>query len=940
MKQDALTEAVENTDLPALIAELYPDSGARPGRKGNVRAVWRDDVNASLSLFPKPSGVWMWKDHGTDESGNALDFLLLAGYGKRDAAELLKRRHGGSVQATPSPLRGTRTHTRAKDAGAGEKSSELPPLPEKDVRALEAGRAALAADGLPLTLERRGLSVELAGRLGLGRRDADALVPIYGPTGAIQAVKVRRAREEGGKQRYGYLSSGRGSPTWYAPDFAEARGGVLIVEGELNAGLCWLALEARGLGGLAVVGLPGAEGSPDWAQVRERSPVYVLTDQDKAGHKGWRRLEKEAATAGVPVRRLGSLDAAAEPDEQPDACELAHRDGLDALAECLAGLLREQLDAESKQDQEPDAPHIEAHPEGPDVTPPDSLNAAREVQVQEAAPVDGEGGAGAGEAALPRGWKYDREGWLCRVKPGRGDNPDTLEPVYHGKIEVCGSGADLHTGTEQLRVRFYVRGRRVEVAAPRSELGKARGILDMLGARGAPVHEKNARDVGRFLIEQADVLADSLGHEAFSERYGLVMHGAGAVLPLGGVGVEGRYVGPQAIRTGTDPDAYRKALREMVGWGDAAWPVWLALGLSLASPLLGRLRLRRNPVLYLAGESGVGKTTVAQFAAGVWGDPTSGPLRVEAGRTTRAGLIQSFTHLGGLPVFVDEAHMSARMDDLEAAVYQFANGESYTRGGVDGKARGGEELHGALLIAGETLPGFRNAGAHRRVLFLEAHHVPPLGAEAGSAEGRRRAAVLEAAFQDGPGLLGDAFARWAWDNWATFKEGIGRWRGEQGGPWAEPLAAAVEAVMSLGAVVGVQVPDDVLLKLLAEPWATLDRATTEHDPASEAWDSLGSLLSGAWQATEQDTQTLRLPGGELLAWHPADEPGRWRLIPNGRGVAAQLGPAWVQRYGPTWIKRGWIEAHKDGGASHVTWNGGLKRSIRVLMLIPQAEKKV
>ncbi|WDA60821.1 DUF927 domain-containing protein (plasmid) [Deinococcus aquaticus] len=916
-----------------------------------MRAVWRNESNASLSVYANPAGVWLWKDHATDESGNALDFLLLAGYGKRDAAALLKSRQSGTLGTPASPLRGARARTRTAETGGEGKARALPPLPEKDAHALEVGRAALVADGLPVTLERRGLDVELASRLGLGRRGGDALLPVYGPTGDVQAVKVRREREAGGKQRYGYLSSGRGSPTWYAPGFQEARAGVLIVEGELNAGVCWLALEARGLDGLAVVGLPGAEGSPDWAQIQERGPVYVLTDHDKAGDKGWRRLAREAEAAGVQVERLGSLDATAqEAGDVLDACNVAHRDGLDGLAERLAEQLRACLTAPTVNDQAHDAPHIEARtaePETPEAT--EAQQAAqiapgdvqtRQDTAQDAAPVVREGGAGEGDTALPRGWKYDREGWLCRVKPGRGDNPDTLEPVYHGKIEVCGSGADLHTGTEQLRVRFYVRGRRVEVAAPRAELGKARGILDTLGARGAPVHEKNARDVGRFLIEQADLLADTLGHEAFSERYGLVMHGAGAVLPLGSVGVEGRYVGPQVIRTGTDANAYRHALQEVVSWGDEAWPVWLALGLSLSSPLLGRLRLRRNPVLYLAGESGVGKTTVAQFAAGVWGDPTSGPLRVEAGRTTRAGLIQSFTHLGGLPVFVDEAHMSARMDDLEAAVYQFANGESYTRGGVDGKTRGGEELHGALLIAGETLPGFKNAGAHRRVLFLEAHQVPPLGAEAGSAEGRRRAETLETAFQSGAGLLGDAFARWAWDNWDAFREGMNHWRGDQGGPWAEPLAAAVQAVASLGDVLGVQVPESVLLALLAEPWAALERATAEHDPASEAWDALGSLLSSAWQATEADTQTLRLPGGELLAWHPVHEPGRWRLIPSGRAVGAQLGAAWVQRYGPTWIKRGWVEAHKDGGATHVTWNSGLKRSIRVLLLIPQAEKKV
>lgn len=52
----ALRDAVETTDLPALVAHHYPESGARPGVESAVKAVWRGDENPSFSLFKSGDG--------------------------------------------------------------------------------------------------------------------------------------------------------------------------------------------------------------------------------------------------------------------------------------------------------------------------------------------------------------------------------------------------------------------------------------------------------------------------------------------------------------------------------------------------------------------------------------------------------------------------------------------------------------------------------------------------------------------------------------------------------------------------------------------------------------------------------------------------------------------------------------------------------------------
>ena len=98
-----LRDAIEQTDLPALVAHYYPDSGARPGRKAVVCAVWRGDEHESLSLFRGGGGTWLYHDHRTRESGNAFGFLTdICGLSKAEAAEQLLVGRGEAVVAVGS----------------------------------------------------------------------------------------------------------------------------------------------------------------------------------------------------------------------------------------------------------------------------------------------------------------------------------------------------------------------------------------------------------------------------------------------------------------------------------------------------------------------------------------------------------------------------------------------------------------------------------------------------------------------------------------------------------------------------------------------------------------------------------------------------------------------------------------------------------------------
>lgn len=528
---------------------------------------------------------------------------------------------------------------------------------------------------------------------------------------------------------------------------------------------------------------------------------------------------------------------------------------------------------------------------------------------------------------LPHGWSVVNGSLATVNKSG--------EPtiIYSGVLIASAIGVDLATGDAMLTMRWQSRGgRRGELTAPKAELGTRQGVLAWLGARpDAPVHEGNARDVAAYLIEFAQENLDALPRVATSARLGLIADGL--VLPAGSVGHAEpvQYAGRLPLRFGSDADAYPQALQAICTWPDA-WALWAILGMTLASPLIARVRPRRNPACYLAGESGSGKTTLAQFAVGCWGDPSGKPFLVEAHRTTAAGFRQSLTDLNGLPLLIDEAHTTSDPQRLEALVYEFANGQSYSKGTAEGTAAGGEPLRGALILAGEALPEFRHAGAGKRVLWLDCTRSPPLGqgtlGRPGSDEhqlGGKRAHLLERAWEAGAGLFGRAVAERCWADWAGILTNYRRIRDDPAlqplAAWRESLALAAVALQIAATVVDLELPP---LESLLPRWVDLLTVGQEQtDPALEAFERLRTLLAQC----DEDTNgapgwVLRRLRGETVAYRKTDDP-YWRVPTGTPPFESRIGKSAVQIYGRTWLRHGLIRPldgrpSKTLGAPHRT----------------------
>jgi hypothetical protein len=513
------------------------------------------------------------------------------------------------------------------------------------------------------------------------------------------------------------------------------------------------------------------------------------------------------------------------------------------------------------------------------------------------------------------------------------DRRGEVQPIYSGGIYIKEVGRDLYTHEQTALISWNGRGGHEEITIPYAALSDSRAFSALVGAAGAAVHPRNIKDVQAFLVEFVQENTDALPRRAHVDRLGLI--GTGVVCPAGTVGFdeEVRYSGRPAISVGTDAEAYPAAIQSALLWPDA-WAFWLTLSLSLAAPAIARLRPRRNPVLYLSGASGSGKTTTTQFATGCWGNPTRHPLRLEAGRTTPAGIFQTLEHLNGLPALIDEAHTIADPKRLEMACYSFANGQRYTVGGADQKARGGSDLYGTLLLAGEAIPEFKHAGARLRVLWADAGTWLPMGAEARSSEGQARAQLLEAAWEGGAGLFGLDVTRRIWGDWGAFTADVRTMEADEAlsplQAWRQPLAIATVALnvaLQAAGVTSDHLPDPAAwVARLLDEWATM--LTTGHDeadPATSAWEALITMLVQGKRCSDADEDpTTRTPIPDSAAWEwiESDRGGVvaarkagddfWRVITTTPQFKERIGESATQLYGQAWLKRGWIQVGKDG----------------------------
>lgn len=312
--KDALTRAVETIDLPALVAELYPDSKARPGVQNTVFATWRNNTDTpAFSLFRREK-IWLYADKATGETGNAFNFLTeVVGMDSQEAAHDLMKRAGINPE-------------RAKK-GTGKEGKVLESIPVT----VEVARRHQSAPPVAIkALAKRGFVKDDISLFRIVKDGDDALIPITSPDGVIVSVKRRRAD---GKPKYMYETEGHGTPAWCSPNMRGANL-VLITEGELNAMVAYSVLSETGYA-IATMGVAGAESHPNLSAV-EGKTVFIYADADAPGLEARDRWADEVHAAGARVVKL------LNPHPQ-DFCDVAGEHKRTGLATHLKQLMDEAI---------------------------------------------------------------------------------------------------------------------------------------------------------------------------------------------------------------------------------------------------------------------------------------------------------------------------------------------------------------------------------------------------------------------------------------------------------------------------------------------------------------------------------------------------------------------------------------------------------------------
>lgn len=524
---------------------------------------------------------------------------------------------------------------------------------------------------------------------------------------------------------------------------------------------------------------------------------------------------------------------------------------------------------------------------------------------------------------------------------------EEAQRFYTGLLAVTEVGTNPVTNEESVTVAFDRYGALQTATLPRVALTSGARVSETLGALGANVHSVNQREVSRYLIEFIRENEADLPTFYQVDRLGNI--GDGLVLPAGAIGLERevRYCG-KAVAVGTNHDIYPLVLREVARWEGSLLTFWATLALTLASPILGRMRPDRNPILLLANASGGGKTTAIHFAQGAFGEPRLAPMSVQCANkaTTPKGIAQNLSQVNGVPIHLEDTHLLMRRDPdgFAGLIYDFANGQLRSYGTLDQKGGGGTRLGGTLLMSGEAVPELQYEGSQRRLLVINCYRYPPLGVEAKSDEGATRARALTDAWRDGAGTFGYRVCETIWANWETFLRDVALLQ-------ADPALANLQAWQLLLATAAQTLRVALLPLGIALDWGLLMRqwgalysdAQQDRDPAVVAFDKVITMLSQSELSNNsevsEDGRHRSAPSWEWLNYERKMVAARrvgedyWRVLTTSPQWVATIGPGIVDMFGERWLKAGLIRGHAGKNpVSERTYTGPGRGTLQCILV--------
>ena len=282
-----LRETKARVDLRAIVQETHLLT-----KSSKTRCLWHDDTNPSLHIYP--DGYFCF---ACGASGDHLDWLTATrALSFQEAVDTLAHHAGTFTCFAPAQLTTPVTsHALVNSREAFLKKPTLEwRLPLRQHQLETHQRRAAKLTEVPEALAGRGLTLADCKRLDIVNENGNAVFPVIGPSGLALTLKCRYTVPN--PHRYEYVTPGRGTPAWCSPDIRQSTA-VLVVEGELNGMVCWLALRGQE-DQIGVMGAAGTHGLLH-LDVLENKTVYIYADGDEAGNVARQRWAKQAFGAGA-----------------------------------------------------------------------------------------------------------------------------------------------------------------------------------------------------------------------------------------------------------------------------------------------------------------------------------------------------------------------------------------------------------------------------------------------------------------------------------------------------------------------------------------------------------------------------------------------------------------------------------------------------------------
>jgi phage/plasmid primase-like uncharacterized protein len=308
-----LTEAINQADLPAIVSELYPDSGARPSSKHRAKAVWRGGDGDSVAFWRGSNGAWLASDFGQGEHYNAYKFLTdVAGLSKGDAARMLLEHTGLSHQ----PNRKTYQAKR-------QPKPEISPVDRTPkVAKADIGQwRKLATSGQSSYLDRKGAAGVTCEAVRFGSNRVGILMSVATEAGTLEPTSVQWIYDDGAKL-FAKGGSTRGALALVgAKTLADLSGHVYLCEGYATA------VSIHKATGCPVVVAFTANNLEHVARSIKKHckkiTVTIAADNDayhlpKKGNPGLEKAHKTALTFGYKVASPVFDDATTKPTDYND----------------------------------------------------------------------------------------------------------------------------------------------------------------------------------------------------------------------------------------------------------------------------------------------------------------------------------------------------------------------------------------------------------------------------------------------------------------------------------------------------------------------------------------------------------------------------------------------------------------------------------------------